>query len=175
MSFKILLQDNTSAKNKIGKTIKTVKELTGTLRDGTSIINPVIQFRINDIADLKTCNYMTIPAFRRKYFVTDIKSVRNNIVEISAHVDVLETYGIPWGDEKISKLDANTAIIARSSQSDLYNAYLDDNLLATYQDSYVVSYNFPQKFSKDDNNLILCVAGASAPSSSGSSGGGHGF
>lgn len=167
MSFTIKLQDNTSAKNKIGKTIKDIRELTGTLRDGTSIINPVIQFRINDISDLKTCNYMTIPAFRRKYFVTDIKSVRNNIVEISAHVDVLETYK--------DDIDANTAIIARSSQSDLYNAYLDDNLLATYQDSYVVSYNFPQKFSKDDNNLILCVAGASAPSSSGSSGGGHGF
>lgn len=161
MSFKILLQDNTSAKNKIGKTIKSIKELTGTLRDGTSIINPVIQFRINDIADLKTCNYMTIPAFRRKYFVTDIKSIRNNIVEISAHVDVLETYGIPWEGEEKSKLDENTAIIARSSQKDFYNTYLDDNLLATYQDSYVVSYNFPQKFSKKDNNLILCVAGAS--------------
>lgn len=160
MSFTIKLQDNTSAKNKIGKTIKDIKELQGTLRDGTSIINPVIQFRINDISDLKTCNYMTIPSFRRKYFVTDIKSIRNNIIEVSAHVDVLETYGIPWDDEKTSKLDENTAIIARSSQKDFYNTYLDDNLLATYQDSYVVSYNFPQKFAKSDNNLILCVAGA---------------
>lgn len=152
MSFTIKLQDNTSAKNKIGKTIKDIRELTGTLRDGTSIINPVIQFRINDISDLKTCNYMTIPAFNRKYFVTDIKSIRNNIVEVSAHVDVLETYK--------NEIDDNTAIIARSSQKDFYNTYLDDNLLATYQDSYVVSYNFPQKFAKSDNNLILCVAGA---------------
>lgn len=154
MSFTIKLQDNTSAKNKIGKTIKDIRELTGTLRDDTSIINPVIQFRINDISDLKTCNYMTIPSFNRKYFVTDIKSIRNNIVEISAHVDVLETYK--------DGIDDNTAIIARSSQKDFYNTYLDDNLLATYQDSYVVSYNFPQKFSKSDSNLILCVAGASA-------------
>ena len=154
MAFTIKLQDNTSAKNKIGKTIKDIKELTGTLRDDTSIINPVIQLKVNNISNLKTCNYMTIPSFNRKYFVTDIKSIRNNIVEISAHVDVLETYK--------DGIDDNTAIIARSSQKDFYNTYLDDNLLATYQDSYVVSYNFPQKFSKGDNNLILCVAGASA-------------
>lgn len=153
MSFTIKLQTNTSAKNKIGKTLTDIRELEGTLRDSTSIINPTIVFRINDVSVLKKCNYMTIPDFGRKYFVTDIKSLYNNIVEISAHVDVLETYK--------NEIDKNTAIIARSSQKDFYNTYLDDSLLATYQDTYCVSYDFPSKFAKNDNNLILCVAGAS--------------
>lgn len=153
MSFTIKLQNNKSAKNRIGKSITDIRTLEGTLRDSTSIINPTILFRINDVSDLKNCNYMTIPSFNRKYFVTDIKSVRNNMIEVSAHVDVLETYK--------DEIDDNTAIIARSSQKDFYNTYLDDSLLATYQDTYCVSYKFPSKFAKDDNSLILCVAGAS--------------
>lgn len=153
MSFTIKLQNNHSSKNRIGKDINDIRTLTGTLRDGCSIINPKILIRMEDVSDLKNCNYMTITEFGRKYFVTDIVSVTHNTIEVSGHVDVLETYK--------DEIDKNTAIIARQSSTSFGNTYLDDSLLATYQDSYVVSYDFPQKFSKDENNLILCVAGAS--------------
>lgn len=153
MSFTIKLQNNKSSKNRIGKELNDIRELTGTLRDGCSIINPKILIRMNDVSDLKNCNYMTIPEFGRKYFITDIVSVTHNMIEVSGHVDVLETYK--------DEIDKNTAIIARQSSTKFGNTYLDDNLLATYQDTYVVSYNFPQKFSKDSNSMILCVAGAS--------------
>lgn len=152
MAFKILLQNNHSAKNRIGKDINTIREISGDLRDESSIINPKILIRLDDVGDLKNCNYMSIPEFGRKYFVTDITSVRHNMVEVSGHVDVLETYA--------TEIDKNTAIIARQSSTSFGNTYLDDGLLATYQDTYVVSYNFPQKFSKT-GHLILCVAGAS--------------
>lgn len=153
MSFKIKLQNNHSSKNRIGKDINDIRELTGTLRDGCSIINPKILIRMDDVGDLKNCNYMSIPEFGRKYFVTDIVSVTHNMIEISGHVDVLETYK--------DEIDKNTAIIARQSSTSFGNTYLDDNLLATYQDTYVVSYNFPQGFSKSEENLILAVAGSS--------------
>lgn len=153
MSFTIKLQNNHSAKNRIGKDINDIRTLTGTLRDGCSIINPKILIRMDDVSDLKNCNYMTISEFGRKYFITDIVSVTHNTIEVSGHVDVLETYK--------DEIDKNTAIIARQSSTAFGNTYLDDSLLATYQDTYVVSYNFPQKFAKGDNNLILAVAGAS--------------
>lgn len=153
MSFKIKLQNNHSSKNRIGKDINDIRELTGTLRDGCSIINPKILIRMDDVGDLKNCNYMTIAEFGRKYFVTDIVSVTHNMIEVSGHVDVLETYK--------DEIDKNTAIIARQSSTSFGNTYLDDNLLATYQDSYVVSYDFPQSFKKDEEHLILAVAGAS--------------
>lgn len=153
MSFTIKLQNNKSAKNRIGKSITDIRTLTGTLRDECSIINPKILIRMDDVSDLKNCNYMSIAEFGRKYFVTDIVSVTHNTIEVSGHVDVLETYK--------DEIDKNTAIIARQSSTTFGNTYLDDNLLATYQDTYVVSYDFPQSFKKDEENLVLAVAGAS--------------
>lgn len=153
MSFTIKLQNNHSAKNRIGKDINTIRTITGTLRDSSSIINPKILIRLDDVGDLKNCNYMEIPEFGRKYFVTDIVSVTHNMIEVSGHVDVLETYK--------DEIDKNTAIIARSSQGKFYNTYLQDDELATYQDTYNVCYPWGYKFSHDNDSLILLVAGAS--------------
>lgn len=153
MSFTIKLQNNHSSKNRIGKDINDIRELSGTLRDDCSIINPKILIRMDDVGDLKNCNYMTIPEFGRKYFVTDIRSVTHNMIEVSGHVDVLETYK--------DEIDKNTAIIARSSQKGTFaNTYLEDNELATYQDTYNVTYPWGYKFSHSNDSLILCVAGA---------------
>lgn len=155
MSFTVKLQNNTSAKNKIEKDIRDIRTLEGTLREGCSLINPKIVFRIESksVSDIRKCNYMTIPDFGRKYFVNNITYVRQDLVEISAHVDVLETYK--------DEIDKNTAIIARSSDSKNFgNTYLEDNELATYQDTYNVSYPWGYKFSHANDSLILCVAGA---------------
>lgn len=157
MAFEIILQNNKSAKNQIGKSITDIAKLSDCqLKDGCSLINPKILVRTSTeitLTKLRDCNYMTISNFGRKYFVNDITSIRNGLMEISGHVDVLETYK--------DEIDKNEAIIARQSSTAFGNTYLDDNLLATYQDTYVVSYNFPNGFSKDEENLILAVAGAS--------------
>lgn len=153
MSFKIQLQNNTSPKNKVGKSLTNIKEIEGTLRDNCSIINPKILIKIDDVSTLNKCNYMTIGTFGRKYFITDIVSYRNHLVEISGHVDVLDTYS--------TDIKKNEAIISRYNSTELGNTYLDDRLLATYQDSYCVSYNFPGSFPKSSENLVLAVAGAS--------------
>lgn len=157
MSFKINLYNNTSAKNRIDKSLTGIRSgnnaLEGELRDECSIENPIVRVRINDVSDLEHCNYMYIPTFGRYYYVNDIVSMRNHIVEIHGHVDVLVTYKSAIGE--------NTAILARSSQVPEYgNTYLDDNELATYSDTYNVSYPWGYSFSHDNDSLLLAVAGA---------------
>lgn len=56
------------------------------LKETTSIEKPTFVFASNDF----TINY--VEAFGHYYFVDDIKSVRNNIIEVSCSQDVLATY-----------------------------------------------------------------------------------
>ena len=70
------------------------------LKEGTSIEKPVFQLTGN----LFTANY--VRAFDHFYFVDDITSVRNNLVEISCSMDVLATYK--------SDIGSYTALIERS-------------------------------------------------------------
>ena len=57
---------------------------------------------------------MEIPVFNRKYFITDIQSIGSDRWEVSAHVDVLDTYA--------SAIKSNSAVIRR--QENVYNLYL---------------------------------------------------
>ena len=150
--FKINLFCNTSPKNKVNKKLVDVKRgLEGELRDSCSLIDPVIRMKIDDVSTLKHTNYMHIEKFDRWYFITNIVTLRNHIVEISGHVDVLMTY-----KDDIGKC---SAILSRTGNTSKGNHYLDDNLMATYQDTYNVNYAFPHKFSKSGQSLLLSVAG----------------
>lgn len=147
MSFDIHLQINNSDKNVLSKDINTLTIISGTLKSETSIIDPIILIEGN-ISDYANCNYMTIPIFGRSYFIRDIKSIRNNIFEINAHIDVLTTYA--------AQIRSNTAIIHR--QENLWNLYLDDGSFRTYQNPMVLTKEFPSGFSTQE--FVLAVAGA---------------
>lgn len=151
MSFTVILQKMSTEKNRVNKSshITNIRSLEGTLRDECSILRPVIQFRIDDVADLKMCNYMYIEQFGRYYFVDDITSVRTKVVEISAHVDVLQTY-----QEQIL---SNSAIIHRSGTS--YNLFLDDAQFKVYNCPHILTKNFPSGF-PTDNEFLLAVSGS---------------
>lgn len=152
MSFKIELYKNSSPRNSFYPALSKVRDVEGELRDQCSVLSPKILMRINDVSDLKNVNYMHIGEFGRYYYITDIISVRNTLIEVSGHVDVLSTYR--------TQILGNDAIIARSGLKGNYNTYLQDSELATYQDSYVCNYRFPHNFKHDNDNLILAVAGA---------------
>ena len=85
----IILYDNKSPKNKIGKTLVNANNITGSLRGETSISN--IQLLLN-IVDLNPYNYMYIADFGKYYFITNIISVRTGLWLVSASIDVLESY-----------------------------------------------------------------------------------
>lgn len=148
MSFTIKLQKNKSDLNVLTKNIEDVLSIEGELRAETSIIKPIIRIETSN-NDIFNCNYMTIESFGgRKYFIDDITSVRNGIIQISAHVDVLSTY-----DTQIRKC---TGII--SKQTFNYNLYLDDGTLKAYNNPKIVTKSFPNGFTGE--SYLLLVAGS---------------
>lgn len=115
MSFSVDLYQNESPVEKIGKTLSNSHTISGVvLKRDTSILRPVLL--INSVQNIYTYNYMYISEFGRYYFIDDIRSVNNNMWEISAHVDVLETYS--------TQILANTAVLRRQEKK--FNLYLDD-------------------------------------------------
>lgn len=143
----IILQSNGSENNALDKDITDILELTGTLKAETSVIDPVILIEA-DLEDVAFCNYLTINEFGRSYFVNNITSVRNGLVQLEAHVDVLSTYA--------DEIRANSAIIHR--QENLWNLYLNDGSFRVYQNQDVVTAPFPSGFSTQQ--FILAVAGS---------------
>ena len=147
MAFQVLLQTNNSEKNKLDKDLVTISTISGTLKNETSIVDPVILIEV-DLTNLINCNYMTIPSFGRSYFVTNIRSIRRNLVEVSAHVDVLSSFA--------SQIRNNVAIVRR--QENRWNLYLNDGVFKVYQNPMVLTREFPTGFSTFE--FVLAVAGA---------------
>lgn len=144
----ITLMQNESEPEKIGKSLATIATLTGSFKSETSIIDPVILISgAVSTPALVQSNYMYIPDFMRYYFIRNIRSIRTTLWEISAHVDVLETYKEP--------IKAQTAVIRR--QENRFNLYLDDGIFRVYQNPSVITKKFPQGFT--DQAFILSVAG----------------
>lgn len=116
------------------------------MKNDTSIIDPVIVFNC-DLSDVVNANYMTISEFGRSYFITNIRSIRAGLVEISAHVDVLSTYA--------TQIKSNTAIIRKNESK--WNLYLNDGTFKVYQNPVVLTKPFPAGF--DSHSFVLAVAG----------------
>lgn len=147
MAFNIILQTNTSEKNKVTKTLTDIATVSGTLKSETSIIDPVILIE-GDLSNYIHCNYMMISEFGRMYFINNIRSIRNNLFEISGHVDVLSSFQ--------TELKTNKAII-RKQEND-WNLYLNDGSFRVYQNPNVLTKNFPSGFST--YSFVLAVAGS---------------
>ena len=147
MSFTIEIQRNESPLNKIGKHIVYVKTLYGDLRNETDVINPKILVEVN-FSDIKYANYLTIPEFNRKYFIDEIVSVRNDMLMISAHVDVLESFG--------NLIKENTAVILR--QENDFNLLLNDGVFKAQQNPRITLRDFPSGLG--DFNYILITGGS---------------
>lgn len=147
MAFTVYLQQNFSEKNKLDKYTQDLLILDGTLKAETSLVNPVIVCAA-DLTSIADCNYMTIPAFGRRYFVTDIRSIRDGFCEITGHVDVLTTYR--------SQIRTNTAIVSKQEHN--WNLYLNDGSLQIYQNSIVLTKAFPSGFNTQE--FVIAVAGS---------------
>ena len=147
MSFNIQLLVNSSPKNQLDKSLSSVLTVDGTLKDDTSIIDPVIKIQC-DLSSVKNCNYMYISEFGRYYFITDMRSISANVVEFSGHVDVLTTYR--------TQIRSNTGIIKR--QENTWNLYLNDGTFAVYQNPMVLTKAFPSGFTTQE--FVLAIAGS---------------
>lgn len=150
MSLTAVLKVNSSPVEKIGKNLTEGLSFSVDLKAGTSVLKPVLLLASPAANPLYGYNYMYIQEFGRYYFIDDIKSVRNNMWEISAHVDVLETYR--------TQILANSAVIKR--QQNLYNLYLDDPEFKTYNNSRVQTKRFPVNLFNKNLSYMLVINGS---------------
>lgn len=142
----ITLMHTDSEYNALNKNTEDIANIYGVLREGSSIIDPVINMSNIDNY-IGNVNYAFIPNFNRYYFVTNIESVQNNIWKISMHVDVLYTYR--------HEIENNKAIIERNEID--YDLKLNDGLFKTQQNPRIAQFPFPHGF--DTWNFVLAIAG----------------
>ena len=147
--MEITLYTNESEKNKLEKTLDHPILLEGTLRDESSIINPIILISSEKEDIPYMYNYAYIPAFGRYYFITDIESVRTGIWRVSMHVDVLMSY-----KEQIKNLN----VIINNSEETGANNYLSGNQWITNVKNTTNIVNFPNGLN-DNGEFILITAG----------------
>ena len=145
MSFSISLQNNSSPINKIGKSISTIKTVTGSLKNESNVLRPEILIECD--SSILSANYMTIDELHRKYFIEEIQSVRNNLWLVQAHVDVLDTYA--------PKILSNSAVVLR--QENNFDLLLNDGVFKCKQNSRIFYKKFPSGLG--DFNYILITQG----------------
>ncbi|MDE7089660.1 MAG: hypothetical protein K2O54_06030 [Prevotella sp.] len=150
MSFSINLYTNTSATNVVNKNLTSLKTLTGNLRGGSSVLDPVIEFQEEATLIAPSCNYLQIPAFGRYYYITNIISTYNGLCEVHCHVDVLMSYA--------DQIKLQVAVVAR--QEAKYNLMLDDGFFMCYQNPKFQTKLFSVADPFEKQEFVLVVAGS---------------
>ena len=93
--MEITLYKTSEENNKIDKTLSEPYNMTGSLRNESSVIRPSILVEIENPTNY---NYMYIPDFGRYYFIKEMTSVRTNLWRLDCEVDVLKSYAnVPIG------------------------------------------------------------------------------
>lgn len=150
MAFTISLFKTASENNRVVKTLTDEKQLSGELRNQTSVLNPSI--RIESADNISAYNYAYISEFGRYYYITDIVSVRTNCWIVSLRCDVLMSY-----KDEIQGLN----VILNNTQETGLSNYLASpnwvNLVKTKTDIKV----FPSGLSEQGEFILITAGGDS--------------
>lgn len=147
--MEIILYVTGSEKNAIFKDLQNGIELSGTLRNESSVINPSFLMEIDNPSQY---NYCFIPEFNRYYFITDIVSIRNDIWRINCAVDVLMSY-----QEQLLNLDV---IVNNNTSPDTEMYKMGEQWQALVKTKTDV-INFPSGL-LDNGEYILITSGGVA-------------
>lgn len=140
MNIKLL--SYSEPKNSVKKSYATWANLTGSMRDTLNVVNPV--FLVQATTQYDKANAVYCEELDRYYFITGKNWVRNGLLEISCHVDVLTTYQ--------SDIWNNSGIISRNAN--LFNGYLPDNKQKLFAYDKTQIKVFPREILGDTNVLI---------------------
>lgn len=150
MAFTISLFKTASENNRVVKVLTDEKQLSGELRNQTSVLNPTI--RIESADNISGYNYCYISEFGRYYYITDIVSVRTNCWVISLRCDVLMSYK--------NEIQSMNVILNNTQETGLSN-YLASpnwvNLVKTKTDIKV----FPAGLSEQGEFILITAGGDS--------------
>lgn len=151
MSFDIALYRNTSPVNKVDKSITLVATVSGVLRSGVTVTDPIVLVESQTPATIISgVNYAYISELGRYYHVTGIASDANGLWLISMHVDVLMTYR--------TQIRSQSAIVAR--QENVYNMYLDDGWFMSYQKPLIQTKYLSVAAPFENEEYVLVIAGS---------------
>ena len=143
--MQINLMNNTSPNNKINKNVSAITTLEGSLKEPTTIMNPVITIEYSNPVGF---NYAYFPQFSRYYFVKNVEILRANIMRLELEVDPLETY-------KDSILNLPVII---DKNTFLYDNYLIDENRQINVKTKTDIINFPNGL-LESGEFILITAG----------------
>lgn len=146
--MQITMYKNYSDNNVISKTLGQPLTLTGSLRNESNVINPTIRIEIDNPA---LCNYAYIPEFGRYYYITDMRSIRTNLWELSMHVDVLMSFA--------DAIRALPVIVANAESDD--SRYMTGEQWATTVKRKTDVISFPSGL-LDTGEFILITSGGIA-------------
>ena len=150
MAFTISLFKTASENNRVVKVLTDEKQLSGELRNQTSVLNPTIRIESSD--NISTYNYAYISEFGRYYYITDIVSVRTNCWVVSLRCDVLMSYK--------NEIQSMNVILNNTQETGLSN-YLASpnwvNLVKTKTDIKV----FPSGLSEQGEFILITAGGDS--------------
>lgn len=138
---------NLSEPNKIGKSLQAGPIYTGSLRDGTSILDPVVLIEAGSLAGY---NYARIPIFGRYYYITNIASLRTGLWEVSMHTDPLMTYR--------SQLMDVSVILDTSTQTGA-DEYLTGPQWVSRSKELTNIITFPSGLAQDGEFILITAGG----------------
>lgn len=140
----------TSEKRQLDKDVSYSVSLSGTLRNDTDVVNPTILIQAN-ISTIAQCNYMSIPSFGRLYYITEMRSISDDLCEVSGHCDVLSTYK--------TGIRLNRAIVGRSATQGNWNLFMNDPMLKVTNKTQIITKRGFRNFTKTDFTMMLVVLG----------------
>lgn len=151
MAFTISLYTCTAEKIRVDKSayLTKVGDFTGTMKGELSLMDPVILVS-GSLTAFNTSNYAYIAEFDRYYFIGDPKAIRQSLVEVPLHQDVLMSYR--------AGIKKQYAVIARNEKD--YSLYIDDSQFKAYQNFEEGCITFPSGFSTQSPSYILMLAGS---------------
>lgn len=146
--MQITLYNNNSERQAIAKSLTNGYPLTGSLRNESSVINPII---LVEMSNPSSYNYAYIPDFGRYYFITDMISVRTNLWRISMSVDVLMSF-----KNQILNLDVIVSDLSIGEES--ASTYIEGEQWKATVKTKTDVINFPNGL-LDNGEYILITSG----------------
>lgn len=138
---------NLSEPNKINKSLRTGPIYSGSLRDGTSILDPVVMIEAGTLVGY---NYAHIPLFGRYYYITNVVSLRTGLWEVSMHTDPLMTYR--------SQLMAVSVILDTSTRTGADEYLTGPQFVARAKESTTV-IPFPSGLAQNGEFILITAGG----------------
>lgn len=134
-------------RNKLIKETQNSVGYSGTLKDETSVIEPVVMIEAENLSQY---NYMYIPEFGRYYYITDITSVKNNLWRVTGKVDALNTYATEIMD---------MPIILKATTEYANEQYLPSDIWKTLVKTTTDIINFPSGLNNNGEYILITSGG----------------